>query len=643
MASAISGKSDAQPQILTGQRFSAQQSLSVATGPATTSPAIDSIDMGVPVGLAKEAIEQFEFVDEERLARSDERVAGDSRRRTLPPGQEWQASDASLRIHGGLETEVGPGIAVGFDASFKMKARALHAVPANSPEHEKLRDLIIPLSGEALMKRNPAPGTEYSFKGIEALEGEVTAGLSEGVTLGPIDAGVSAGAEFSVEGRREWVKSLKYLGNGEVFMMVGSLSALKEEAFFGAKARIGFDFDVLPVLSGILESIAQKPFKHVRKSTLGASTSNEHANNEVGVSVFNLNKPEDLAQFNAMMRGLPSKTVEALQARGTAYDAKRHTRERGFDFNVFGLNFFHSGSEITHENGVLRQDGKTEHVEEVRGKGESNGLIPEWFGSGGDSASSFAVKKVAQGDDGIKQLPVELGFDEPYGSTTGAEVNKWLNFGRAMGFTATDLPERIDADREFKKAHYELKVVVPDKGVARIGQLSREALFKCAGQAESIIEGSGRLNSTGFIDEGTPVPAWAKPEYQHHLRNYENDVKNGVGHVVRHSYSKETGREDVFADIKIYQLVDRIWNDIETIKASGRGDLKAWKHLVDTIERTTDAEQKRLIALVLRQFADAQIVEMRGQVDEKKVEFAPEVAAPVSLDEYVGSILAPPN
>jgi len=231
-----------------------------------------------------------------------------------------------------------------------------------------------------------------------------------------------------------------------------------------------------------------------------------------------------------------------------------------------------------------------------------------------------------EGESGVTERAGFQSLNLHDNASNGAYINKWLNFGRIMGFKEDELPAHVDPKREFGASTFSLLLAVPESGLNRVKHMTEPRYLELLRDAAKRIEG------------GNSVPAYFNDAALSEVYN-ANDLDKVEGGKMKDRFYRTHG-VDYDEAMETRRRFQNIWHGIEKVQKSG--ELKDWDDLVKSVGNLP-AEELRIVATILREKAGAQIVRMHGKSGNVEVNFAAEAKAPESIEELLAALLSAPS
>jgi hypothetical protein len=145
------------------------------------------------------------------------------------------------------------------------------------------------------------------------------------------------------------------------------------------------------------------------------------------------------------------------------------------------------------------------------------------------------------------------------------------------------------------------------------------------------------------IEGTTTLPPWfdKEPTFNHYVSQYRSaDTNKGnQKQGIAQAYSREFPGRELTRDMESLDAVDAMTK--QALDARGK-PVEKWGKLLEAVGHQSSTDLRTSI-LALRRLSGAEIVAMTANVGGKTATVKSEVAAPKTMAQVVGELMAPPN
>ncbi|MBX7113614.1 MAG: hypothetical protein K1X64_04705 [Myxococcaceae bacterium] len=610
-------------------------------------------DKSISFGLARGTLKLTEQVGVRDTKGYDALVAPDRRRREYAethPNSLWVKTTAMVGASGAIP--LGTRATFGLGGSVEVSALMVHDKPAgvkDGTEDVKLqiKGMAVPVTAEGLQSLKPAPGSEFFFRGMLNENLSASIGRSQSVGGPHVTASVAYGAGVSGSNSDIYTKNVKVLEDGKVYVRIGKSDQKAASVSVGAQGRVHIVdsddtllTDFLPSLEGRKAELAKKSeelgqktlVKEIEKR-LQVDVSRQRSitmtDQALGAVVLDLNRPEDVAAYDFLLKASPSDAVEFLKNTGRGVRAETSTqdraRSRGIRFGRF--NMLSVSSHKTSGTGTVEQKGKKTTMAQAGFSKSVEGILPRFFLDEERQVEIRAGELIHDGEPAERAVAISLAVSDP--RFTAFEVDEAARFARAMD-TDLALPA-MQKGTNLGKTKTELQAVLTTSHIERLLQRSPEDIRLANAAAHMEINGQKSLG-----------PAFENPERFAYFR--------------RRYLTPETGRQDeatlrVNASIQYAQEFPGrdLWEDIDADKTAQvmseqitalRGmQVEDWAPMLQLLAERSSRDIRAAL-LALKRLAGAEITELSISSEKVKASATPQGKVPQTMDQFVESVLA---
>jgi hypothetical protein len=573
-------------------------------------------------------------------------VDGDRRRADYEkrsPDAVWVKTSALAGASAGFP--LGAGASVGLSGNLAVTSIAAQHVGQASDVAGAVaaqgKSLVLPLDADGLQGLNPAPGTEWMFRG----QASVSAGIGEGtgtsatVGAGTVTAQVNANVGLSAQANATFTKNVKVLDDHQVYVQVGQVTAESAGLSLGATAGVSLNAagTVSDVVGGgqvgsqvgKLADQAGNQVENKTRVTAAASGSLAAGQKVMGAAVLDLNTVAGREAYNHILRSTPQEAASfiAQQGLGVRYDETSRARNSSASLQFGSTNLLSTSTVRNTTQGLVQDAGNTTQLSQVDYNRSVSGLLPR-LALGEERNVSVRGGAVTKGGVTQNAIAVTLAVKDP--KVTDTEVAQFGRFAAAMGQSVSGLPQ-VAAGGNVGEGGYQVQVALTDAQVKKLGAWDDDSMRLAFASAQREISGNAAL------------PAWySQPQAFTRFKNQYTMANGGSGHgpsqaSISAEYRKQFGT-DLQQDIASESAITDIAKQIDGARGKPAGD---WGKVLEAVGQQASPDV-RAAMLALRKLAGAEVVDLSLTAQGKTVAAQPETTAPSTLSDLVGPLLAPP-
>lgn len=548
---------------------------------------------------------------------------------TQNPSAVWVGTKAVAGLSAGFPA--GAGVSVGFSGGVEVSSIMAHDVSGASDIPGAIaaqgKSMVLPVTSEGLAALNPAPGSEWMFRGTAGASVGAGLGASTSVGTGVLGASASVGVNVSASANETFTKNVKVLGDNKVYVQIARVTSEGTGVSVGVTA--GLNINAQDSVSGIAGKALDKAGNKLEGATrLNASVSaNAGASQKLmGTAVLDLSTQAGRDAYDYLLKAGPRDAADFIDAQhlGVKYDETGKTASAGANL-VFGKANLLSASTVRGTTtGTVEVSGGTTQLQEATYGRSVSGFLPRLAMGEERSVSVRAGSVIANGD---QQDAVALSLDVKDAKLTPDELAQLDRFSKSMGTPLDGLAKAKTGG----KADYSVAVALTDPMVEQLGTHGEDDLRLAFAAAEKDIDGSASL-----------PPYYTDPRtFAAYKQQYDDFANNDTGTNPRQQavseYKQKYGR-DLDRDVDASQAIDRIVKQIQAKQGQPAGE---WGSVLEALGKSSSTDV-RASSLALRRLVGAEVVGLSVSVGGQSFAAKSEGAAPKSLNDIVGPMLAPP-
>ncbi len=563
-------------------------------------------------------------------------VAGDRRRNEYAqanPDAVWVATKAAAGISAGFPA--GAGVSLGFSGGVEVTSLQAQNVKGASDVvgavKSQAKGMVLPLDAEGLQGLNAAPGSEWMFRGTTGASVGVGVGTAQTVGTDLASATVNVGANLGASASATFTKNVKMLGDNKVFVQVAQVTSESASLSLGVNAAISINASsAVPGLGGkALDKVGDQAEKYTRVAA-SANASAGATQKVLGSAVVDLSTPAGREQYNYLIRSSPTAAAEFIKTSnlGTRYDETALNRNSGINLQLGQANLLATSTLRGTTNGTVLDGGGTTQLSEATFGRSVGGFLPRLTLG---EERNVSVRAGAVTKDGATMNAVAVAMQVKDPKMTGGEVAQLGRFAQAMGTPLNGLPQAAAGD-SLGKGDYQVQVAMTDEGVRKLGTWSEADLRLGFASAQKEIDGGAALPPSFSEPQAF---AWYKNEYQSSTTSGDggDDQKMRAAAGYREKYGR-----DLAVDIESADNVDRMVGAV--LDRAGK-PANEWGPVLEALGKSQSVDV-RAATLALHRLAGAEVTLMHVGVGGKSFDAQARGAAPKTMAEQVGPMLAPP-
>lgn len=552
-------------------------------------------------------------------------VAGDVRRNqhaTDHPDQLWVKTRAMVGMAANFPLA---GASLGFNGSVEVasiaaqpKKKYVDAVVGQA------KSMVLPVTAQGLVDMKAAPGSEWSIRG------QAGATLGYGTSVGsgddPDTHSANAGTGVNVGYQLIYTKNVKTLGDNRVFFLIGKHDIPSASASLGANVKL------VEMASSDNEWL-EKGNEQIEKSaklTASISASIAWPHRQLGGAVLDLNKPNDRAHYDHLMRAAPLDAEEYIKTHnlGATYEGNGRTISTGFSLAFGAGKLLSSTTVYSNEHGTFNQKGVKSQLAEASYTRLVEGSLAR-LALGEER--TVMVRAGALTREGKSQPGVMVQLNVSDGEMTSRELGEHLRFAALMGSSIKGLPDP-KSEENFGRGNMSVLVSVTTAQLEVLAKKSPADVRHAFALAQRDIDGHKML------------PPWYTnhekfTEYKNRLNTSGREVSAANPETtdnVLDYYKFEFEGRDLKKDIESAEAVELVLEQAADCRGKNVDD---WGKVLEAVgmQATTDV---RAGLLALNRLSGAQAVQLSMHVKKQRVTSSAGAALP-SIADLVGTLSLP--
>lgn len=529
----------------------------------------------------------------------------------------------------------GAGVSLGFNGGVEVSSLMAHDVRGASDVKaavaSQAKSMVLPLDAEGLQGLKAAPGSEWMFRGTTGSSVGAGLGASTSVGTGVLGASASVGLNASASASATYTKNVKVLGDDKVFVQVARVTTEGTGASLGVTA--GININAGDVVGGQAGRQLDRLGNRVENATrINASVSaNASATQEVmGAAVLDLSTAAGREAYDYILRSGPGDAADFIESQhlGVKYTQGGTAASSGIGLQFGSANLLSTSTVRGTTKGTVEDPGGTTQLTEATFGRSVTGFLPR-LALGEERQVSVRAGSVTK--NGNTDDAVALSLSVKDAKLTADELSQLDRFAKGMGSPLDGLP-KAEAGKSYGKADYAVSVALTDAQVEKMSQWGDKDLRLAFAAAEKDIDGSATL------------PPWqTDPQtfawYKEQLDSPANMGDGGNDAKTRASldYKEKYGR-DLQKDVDSANAIDAIVGQVVAKKGE---PVSEWGGVLEALGKAPSTDV-RAAALALRRLAGAEVVGLSVSMNGQTYAVKPEAAAPKTLADVVGPMLAPP-
>lgn len=561
-------------------------------------------------------------------------VAGDRRRNAVAqanPDAVWVKTTGALG--GAAGVGLGAGASVGFSGGVEVTAIAAQDVKGArdvaTAVKEQAKAMVLPLDAEGLQGLDAEPGTEWMFRGT--VGANVGIGVGTSTTVGGGNASVTAnvGANVGASANSVYTKNVKVLEDGKVFVAVGKADTQAVNGSVGVNVSTSLNGGSA-VGGGVLGNGVDRLGDKVEDATRITSSVNLGAargQKVLGAAVLDLKTPAGREAYDYLVRSSPIDAAAYITNAGIGVKYTETSTQRTSSASLqFGsTNLLATSTLKGTTNGVVEAPGSTTLLSQADYGRNVGGLLPRLFMG---EERSVQVRAGALTRDGVTEKAVAVSLGVKDRKLTQGELGQVERFAKAMGMPFEGLPT-LGARETAENSQFQVQVALTDEHIGKLRTWDEKGVRFAFAAVHKEIDASPVLPP--WHDDPAAF-GWYETEYTV-FANSEPQRKEQVASDYKAKYGRNL--ED---DIDSKKAIDRMVKQLDN--ASGK-PVDEWGKLLEAVGKQSSSDVRAAV-LALRRLSGAEVVAMSLTAKGTTVSAKPEVAAPKTIAEVVGPLLAPP-
>ncbi len=593
------------------------------------------VSQGFGVGLVQGNVKLSEQVALKGTDSHQQLVDSDPRRLAYEkanPDVTWVKTGAMVGASAGLP--LGLGASVGLSGNVEVTSvaaqRVAKAGDLAGAAVGQAKSMALPLDAAGLEALRPAPGSEWMLRGQASASVGIGVGRSASASAGPVEATASVGASVGASASALFTKNVKVLDGQKVYVQVAQQTSEGVSASVGVDVGVSTRGSALAAgLAGKAEDRALSEAEKRTRLTASASGSASASQKVLGAAVLDLSTPAGRASYDYLLKATPQAAASYLERSGLGarYDESAKNASGGVSLQFGSTSLLSTNTFKGTTDGTLVDQGATTQLGESSYQRTVGGALPRLL-MGEERNVSVRAGSITR--DGVAQDAVALGMTLKDPKLTSAELGQLDRFARAMGAPLEGLPRPADG-ADAGKADVRLEVAVSDEGLKKLSQWDGDSVRLAFANAQKEIDGSAGL-----------PPWYDQPQtfgfYRTRYQTANSSPHGPSQQAIAQEYKAKFGR-DLSKDLDSARAVDDVTTQLESARGKPPDQ---WGPVLEAVGGQSSGDV-RASMLALKRLAGAEVVTLSVSAQGKTVSATPQGAAPKSLAEVVGSVIAPPS
>lgn len=558
-------------------------------------------------------------------------VASDSRRAAVAqanPDTVWVKTTGALGASAGLP--LGAGASVGFSGGLEVTAIAAQDVRGASDVKKAVADqakaMVLPLDAEGLQGLGAKPGSEWMFRGTVGANAGIGAGVSTTVGNGNASVTASVGVNVGAASNSVYTKNVKVLEDGKVFVAIGKADAQSVNGSLGVNVGANLNSG-LPGLGGNAVDRLGNKVEDATRITSAVNVGAARGQKVMGAAILDLGTAAGREAYDYLLKANPNDGAAYLQRTGLGlrYDETTTNRTSSATLKFGSTNLLATSTMKGTTNGVVEAPGATTTLSQADYARSVGGLLPRLFIG---EERNVQVRAGSLTKDGVTTNAVAVDLSVKDRKLTQGELGQTERFAKAMGMPFDGLPT-LGANETTPDSQFHVQVALTDANIEKLRGWDENGVRFAFAAAQKEIDASPTLPP--WYDDASSF-SWYENEYTV-FSNSEPQRKEQVARDYKDKYGR-----DLSADIDSKRAIDLMVKQLGDAKGKPVGE---WGKLLESVGKQSSADVRAAV-LALRRLSGAEVVDLSLTAKGVTVAAKPEAAAPKTVAEVVGPMLAPP-